>query len=181
MISDILLFAAAVVVLGELLQLNRQRRLLLLDGQRREFFVEYMRGPIRVASAAQLSRQGIPAAPSVTGERLARRTAAAAAREGIVYLDSQGRCAFADQVARDLLNWGDGERALRDVFAGGSAESTVLLDALARQGLIEPHATALAGPQAAPVEIRAVALRDRDDNLWGAALFIRPPAGDSQS
>jgi len=99
--------------------------------------------------------------------------------EGIMYVDAEGRCTFANQPARDLLHWSSGDLTLGDVLAGGKLESAALLRSLARQGLVEQHLTALAGPLRAPLEISAVALRDRDDNLWGAALFIRRQAAVS--
>ena len=51
-------------------------------------------------------------------------------------------------------------------------ESAALLDRLSRHRVVESHPTALAGANT-PVEISGVALRDRDDNVWGAALMIR--------
>ena len=65
---------------------------------------------------------------------------------------------------------------LSDVLAGGSEESIALLEAGARQEVIEQPVTLLAGAARARMDVSALALRDRDGNLWGAALFIRRPA-----
>jgi PAS domain-containing protein len=108
-------------------------------------------------------------------------------QDGIVYIDADGRCTFINQAARTLLQWDDRNLALSDVLAGGAAESAELVEALKRQGLVEQHRTSLAAAASIPLELSAVALRDRDDNLWGAAVFIHKPAvasgpnGDSQS
>ena len=99
--------------------------------------------------------------------------------EGIVYIDATGHCTLANQVARELLHWRTGELVLRDVLAGGTRESAALLEELAQRGSIESHATALAGASPEPVELSGVALKGRDDNLWGAALSIHPPGAAS--
>jgi len=96
--------------------------------------------------------------------------------KGILYVDAAGRCTLADDGAREILHWNDGERMLSDMLVGGTQESTALLSELARQGSVDAYPTALTGPAAAPVEVSAVALRDRDDGLWGAVIFIHRPA-----
>ena len=103
--------------------------------------------------------------------------AATDVEDGIVYVDAAGRFTFANQAARDLLHWTSGDLALSDVLAGGAGESTTLLQAVARQELIQERVTWRAGPSSVPLDVSALALRDRDGNLWGAALFIRRPAG----
>jgi len=94
------------------------------------------------------------------------------AEQGIMYIDAAGHCTLADRGAREILHWNSGERTLSEVFAGGTQESAALLSELARQGSLDRHPTALADSTGAPVEVSGVALRDRDDNLWGAALVI---------
>jgi PAS domain-containing protein len=97
------------------------------------------------------------------------------AEDGVVYVDSLGRLTFANQAARDLLGWTGGELALGDVFAGGARESAALLETVARQESLERSVTFRTGRSAARLHISALALRDRNGNLWGAALFIRQP------
>ena len=190
MLLWIALLAGVAVVGIELAILTRQRRLFLRDPQRRGFFVRYAQRSRR--SAPQLRRPSLaapprPAAPATPVAAATKPLPVApvasaepgGTNEAVVYVDAQGHCTFANRAARDLLHWSAGELALRDVLAGGTGESDALLEALARHGLVEQHPSFLAGPAPAPLEISAVALRDRDDNLWGAALFIRPAAGAS--
>lgn len=98
-------------------------------------------------------------------------TPAPGGETGVLYVDSGGHCTLADSGARDLLHLGAAAITLRDLLPGGAAESAELLQALERQGVVERHGTAVLGAPA--VDIRAVALRDRDDNFWGAALFLQ--------
>jgi PAS fold len=179
------LWIGLLVVLGlgvalQLIALSRQRRLFLRDPQRRRYFLGYVQRTIepaeiraRPAEATILAANAIP--------RLSKTDAPACAPtpaldEAVVYVDATGECTFANQAARDLLHWNTGSLALRDVLAGGRGESDALMAALARCGLVEQHPSTLAGPTHAPLEINAVAVRDRDDNLWGAAVFIRRAA-----
>ena len=185
-----LLAVSGIAILVQLLALDRQRRLFLSDPQRRRFFLGYMdrrsvqtaaspapsSGAGRIAPADVMISSAESTAAQIPSERgTAHR--ATDADEAVVYVDATGECTFANQAARQLLRWNTGQLALRDVLAGGRGESEALMKSLARRGLIEQHSSALAGPSGAPLEISAVAVRDRDDNLWGAALFIRGAAG----
>ena len=119
-------------------------------------------------------RLGAAPVPTLGAQRIVRtRTTALAPRSetGVLYIDSEGSCTLADGGARDLLHLGPGAIILRDLLPGGAEESAELLLALARQGVVERHATAILGAPA--LDIRAIALRDRDDNFWGAALFLQ--------
>jgi PAS domain-containing protein len=169
-----LLIVIGIATLWHLRALMRQR-LLLIDPQRRRFFLRYMQRRREVPSLLATPRSSVePVAPA------AADTAAPAAtdsNEAVVYVDASGECTFANQAAHELLQWNVGQLALRQVLAGGRDESEALMDALARRGLVEQHPSTLAGPPYTPLEITAVAVRDRDDNLWGAALFIRRAAG----
>jgi hypothetical protein len=93
--------------------------------------------------------------------------------EAIVYVDAAGRLTFANRVARELLHWETGGMALSDLLAGGFDESAALLESVARQELVRVPMTLLAGGAPVQAEINALALRDRNGSLWGAALFIR--------
>jgi hypothetical protein len=104
---------------------------------------------------------------------------AADANVGIVYVDLAGRFTFATQFARDLLAWQSGELTFSDVLEGGRAECTALLDLVARQEVTDQPLRLLAGGRWQEFEIRALALRDRNGNMWGAALFLRHPGGGS--
>jgi PAS domain-containing protein len=97
------------------------------------------------------------------------------AEEGIVYVDAAGQLTFANDAARALLGWRTGSLALGDVLAGGSREATTLLQSVARHELIEQPLTLYAGAATQRLDASALALRDRDGNLWGAALFLRRP------
>jgi hypothetical protein len=174
------LVALAVFAVAALRWLNRQRGLFLGDPQRRRFFVHYMQ---RMAHALTQERPVIPRFPPVSvplhqlkapaGHEVPGAQGRRNGDQGVAYVDAEGRCTFANETARDLLHWYKGELALSDVLAGGPEECAALLAALAQQGTVEPHPTSLSGPRAMPVELSAVALRDRDDNFWGAAFFIR--------
>jgi len=94
--------------------------------------------------------------------------------QAVIYVDAAGRCTFANDTARSILHWTTEELALGDVLAGGPQEATGLLECLARQGFVAQHTTTLVGLPPRSVEITAVAFRDRDGSLWGAALFIHP-------
>jgi hypothetical protein len=58
------------------------------------------------------------------------------------------------------------------VLSGSGEDIGLLLDRLARKGVVQGYPAVLGGPYAIPVEIDAIALRDRDSNFWGAALLI---------
>jgi len=174
----LLLAPATLLAAVELLLLQKQRRLLLLDQQHRQFLVRHVSG-----AAVAVAMPDVGAIPGVAGPVAEPTTAAASAapstppacsNEGVIYVDAAGRCTFANQAARKILHWSRDDVSLRDLLAGGDQESAELLASIEQQGLVEQHTTSLAGPSAQPLEINAVALRDRDDNHWGAALFIHP-------
>jgi len=190
--------AAAITIALQLAEIQRQRRLLLDDRARRQFLIRGARDgmktvvtpPARLASAQPSPQPAVvPIAASGSEARAADDNGAgdapprrpAAAQEGIIYIDADGHCTFINEAARQLLAWNDGNLALGDILAGGAAECAAFIAALKRQGLIEQHLTTLANADATPLELSAVALRDRDDNLWGAALFVRrlPVASDN--
>ena len=130
----------------------------------------------------------LAAAPVTSaGELRARRVTEPAgapsddANVGIVYVDLAGRFTFATQFARDLLAWQNGELTLGDVLEGGRAECTALLDLVARQEVTDQPLTLLAGGRRQQFEISALALRDRNGNMWGAALFLRHPGSGSSA
>ncbi len=105
-------------------------------------------------------------------------TRAADADVGIIYVDLAGRFTFATQVARDLLEWQSGELRLADILAqGGAAHSAALLKLVAQQEVLDQPVQVLVSGQPRQFEISALALRDRDDKMWGAALFLRRSAG----
>ncbi len=151
------------------------------------------RPPRPTVAATSASQESTPddagdlaaAAAMSAGEPRTRRATdpagapTADANVGIVYVDLAGRFTFATQFARDLLAWQSGELALGDVLEGGSGECTALLNLVARQEVAEQPLTLLAGGRRQQFEISALALRDRNGNMWGAALFLRRPDGGS--
>jgi PAS fold len=175
---------AAIVIAAELFLLQRHRRLLFLDQPHRRFLAGYVRSwKRRDTPAAPPQPAVIVADQSPTPEipHPARVPLRPRQAEGVVYIDAQGWCTFANRAAHELLRWKAGTIALSHVLRGGEQEFAALLESLRGQGTIEQHATAFGVEAPIPVEISGVALRDRDDNLWGAALFIhRPPASSSE-
>lgn len=103
-------------------------------------------------------------------------TRAADADVGIVYVDLAGRFTFATQVARDLLDWQSGELVLADILADSGAQSTALLKLVAQQEVLDRPVRVLVSGHPQQFEISALALRDRDGKMWGAALFLRRSA-----
>jgi PAS domain-containing protein len=97
--------------------------------------------------------------------------------EAVVYVDAAGRVTFANPAARALLHWSGGALALSEVVAGGADESTALLSAVARQELVGQLVTLVTGPSPERLEISGLPFRDRDGNVWGAALFFRRAPG----
>jgi len=169
-----LVIVSAGVALTTLWGLHRQRRLLLGDPHRRRYFVQSSVTPAPRARRVSAPPGTTRAGASPAGATVRDTTAPPGSDEGVLYVDAAGHCTLANQAARALLHWMDGDLSLSDVLAGGRREVVELLQTLERRGQVEQHTTALAGPAPTPLEISAVALRDRDDNLWGAALLIHP-------
>jgi hypothetical protein len=180
MLSIVLLAAGATVVLAEMLVLDRHRRAFLRYPERVEVFVR----PSPEGRRSDASTPAAEAAPERVAPPLASPTAGIEpvharephdASEGVVYVSPNGGCTFASPAARALLHWSGSPLDLGDLLAGGHEESSALLASLARQGAVDQHATMVNGPPPEAVNVRAVALRDRDDNFWGAAFFVRRP------
>jgi len=159
--------AAAIATL-ELFLLNRQRRLLLLDPWRQRFFVRRQQG-----------RQGVGPAPyGVEGARGYQHASQgkdvpAPPEVALLYVDSEGRCAAANEAARRLLHGHGEEGRLSDVLSGSGEDIALLLDRIMREAMVQGYPAVLGGASAIPVEISAIALRDRDSNFWGAAVSVR--------
>ncbi len=136
--------------------------------------------PLTSAAEADAPPTRAPLVPAVhelpaAGEIAA--THSADADVGIVYVDLAGRFTFATQVARDLLEWQSGELTLADILAqGGGAHSTALLKLVAQQEVLDQPVQILVNGHSQQFEISALALRDRDGKMWGAALFLRRSA-----
>lgn len=179
-LSVLLLAAGATVVLAELRVLDRHRRAFLHYPERVKVFVPAPPEARRIeapASAAEAASEpaAAPAASPVASSAPVQAREAPDAHEGVVYVNPSGGCTFASPTARALLHWSGSPLDLGDLLAGGPAESSALLESLARQGAVDHHATMVNGPPPEAVNLRAVALRDRDDNFWGAAFFVRRP------
>ncbi|MGD0947236.1 MAG: hypothetical protein ABSA52_07375 [Candidatus Binatia bacterium] len=67
------------------------------------------------------------------------------------------------------------------MLSGIGEDIALLLDRIAREAVVQRYAAVLRRPPAIPVEISAIALRDRDSNFWGAALFVRMRGSDVTS
>lgn len=101
----------------------------------------------------------------------------ALAGEVALYITADGTCALADPILRAWLPDTEVRCRLADVLSGGITEAAALLETLAREGLVDAYVTTIGTAPPVPVEIRAVAVRDRHGNPWGAAVFIRPTDG----
>lgn len=161
--------SAAVIASFELLLLNRRRRLLLLDPRRRRFFVHHLHPG--AGHQLRLPRENVLPARAARDD--SRPAAPRRPEVALLYADSEGRCAAANEATRRLLHWHDKEGRLSDVLSGVGEDITLLLDRITREAVVERYPAVLGGGSALPVEISAIALRDRDSNFWGAALFVR--------
>jgi hypothetical protein len=180
--------AAAMATL-ELFLLNRQRRLLMLDPRRRRLFGRHW---CRAAQSLNRERQPAAAAPGqapTPAPPSSEQSPGAYARVcgalddprppvprpaeiGILYVDSEGRCAAGNEAARRLLPGLEEGGSLSDVLSGNGEDIALLLDRVAREAVVERYPATLGRPYTIPVEIDAIALRDRDSNFWGTALFV---------
>jgi hypothetical protein len=147
---------AAVLAVVPIMRHLRYRRQVLLEVRLRNFLVP---APLPRPLTADADAAAALAVPD----------------RAVLYVDAAGRCTLADDAARALLRWNGGELSLADVVGGGVPEAAELLATLARNGAIEARPTRLRIPPDLPVDLSAVAVRDRDDNLWGAAFFISGP------
>jgi hypothetical protein len=168
MLSIVLLAAGATVVLAELLVLDRHRRAFLREAAR------HGGGAPTLAAVVAREPMAAPAGSPAVSEPV-HASGQHEPSEGVVYVSPNGGCTFASPAARALLHWSGSPLDLGDLLAGGREESSALLASLARQGAVDHHATMVNGPPPEAVNVRAVALRDRDDNFWGAAFFVRRP------
>jgi len=157
--------AALLIVIAECVYLAAQRRLFLSDRQRRHLFVGFMSNQLTMPPP-----NGKPIAPPCL------TAAAAKPDEGVLYVDAEGHCTFADDTARALFPAANGEMQLAELLAGGAPEAGRMLDVLRRTGVVAQHVTTLTTANPRHVQLSGVAFRDREDHLWGAALFIRPTA-----
>ncbi len=107
-------------------------------------------------------------------------TAHHALTEAILCLDPEGRCTGANLAARRLLQGRPDEITLSDCLPGGTEEASRMLAAVAHCGRVEWDTVVNAQPSPALFHIHALALRDRDNNFWGAALFIGQPVIGSE-
>jgi hypothetical protein len=181
---------AAAIATIELLLLNRQRRLLMLDPRRRRLFGRHLRSPVnsfnqeKQPAAGAAGQVGNPAPPlSDQSPRADAATPAAVDHSqppvsqppeiSLLYVDSEGRCTAGNEAARLLLHGHEEEDRLSDVLSGSGEDIAALLDRVALEAVVESYPAVLGRPYAVPVEIDAIALRDRDSNFWGTALFVR--------
>lgn len=137
--------------------------------------------PGAVAAGPRAEPSAVPASPASNEPRHqpvdgGGNAQAPVAEEGVAYVDATGRFTFANPAARALLRWTAGELALSDVLVGGSQESAALLYAVARQELIGRPVTLSGARSSEQLEMSGLPFRDRNGNLWGAALFIRRAA-----
>ena len=165
---------AALIATFELFLLDRRRRMFLLDPQRRRFLVRHSHP--RAQSQFRQPRKDAPAAPEGVDDF--HQAAQCPPAVALLYVDSEGRCAAANEAARRLLHWREQQVRLSDVLSGIGEDIALLVDRVAREAVVERYPAVLRGPLAIPAEISAIALRDRDGNFWGAALFVRMRGSD---
>jgi PAS domain-containing protein len=187
---------AAVIAALELFLLNRQRRLFLLDPLRRRFFVRHahLGTHYGLPFSALSTPPDVPSSNSQPGlpdggpHPHSPETGAALPPEALedsqpsaphppdvalLYVDPEGRCTAANEAAHRLLHWREEEGTLNDVLSGSREDIELLLDRVTREAVVPRYFAVLRRPPALPVEISAIALRDRDSNFWGTALFVR--------
>jgi len=92
----------------------------------------------------------------------------------VLCFEPGGLCTAANSAGRRLLAQRQGETTLGHLLCGGDRSAASLLKAVAAQGVLERDEAIVSAPELAAVHLRAVALRDRDNNFWGAALVIPP-------
>jgi len=97
----------------------------------------------------------------------------ATAGQGIVRVDADGSMRFPDPVAREILEWHAGDLSLSEILAGGHPVATALLDAVARQEVVEQQLTVRTGDISRQLHVTALASRARDGLLGGALLILR--------
>ncbi|HVM98154.1 MAG TPA: hypothetical protein VMT89_17295 [Candidatus Acidoferrales bacterium] len=120
-------------------------------------------GPVKPpgASRPQLVPPSSPEASTAEPQQFA----------GMILIDPTGHCVYRDaHLARPAQN----ASSLDALLEGGQIEADVVLEKLHRNGKLEPYTTLIAG--AVAVALSGIALRDRDDNFWGAALFLESVA-----
>lgn len=98
--------------------------------------------------------------------------------EAVLCFDPSGRCTSANPSGRQLLPRPEGECTLSELLPGGATAANGFLAAVAAEGVLERDEALASVSAPALVHVRALALRDRDDNFWGAVLFVRP-TGDT--
>jgi PAS domain-containing protein len=96
----------------------------------------------------------------------------AAAAEGIVRVDRSGQVKFADPIARELLHWTSGALTLGAIL-GGEREAAAMMEAVARQEVVEQILTVRTDASSARLHATALASRGSDGSLWGALLILR--------
>lgn len=100
-------------------------------------------------------------------------------RAALLLIDPSGRCVYHDPQADDGIAPATDSKHLGDLLAGGENESQRILQTLNHDGKLEPYSTRVAG--AKDVVLSGISLRDRDDHVWGAALFLEPLSDGKQS
>jgi PAS domain-containing protein len=100
-------------------------------------------------------------------------SAASSAAAGILRVERSGQVKFADSIARDLLHWSAGELTLGDILIGGTPEAVTLMEAVARQEVVEQTVAVRSGTASEQLHATAFASRGSDGSLWGALLILR--------
>ena len=96
--------------------------------------------------------------------------------DAVLCFDPSGRCTAANAAGRRLLPRPDGENSLTQLLSGGEPAAARLLATLATEGVLERNELIVSEAASSHMHLRALALRDRDSNFWGAALFLRRTA-----
>jgi PAS domain-containing protein len=139
--------SAAVIAVIELFLLNRRRRLLLLDPQRRRFFVRHLR--LEARHRLRLPRTQASFAPQALAD--SQQAAPCPQEVALLYVDSEGRCAAANEAARRLLQSPEEEVRLSDVLSGTGEDITRLLDRITREAVVQCYPAVLARLSGIPV------------------------------
>ncbi|MBI4515893.1 MAG: hypothetical protein HY699_08775 [Deltaproteobacteria bacterium] len=131
-----------------------------------------VRADVRAAAqAAALPLSPVPAWPRMLDQP--------ASADGLIVATPDGQCTYITAGARTLLGL-DGSAGtscrLHALLRDGEREATGILADLRARPLLAARRVRPAARPELPIEVAAVALRDRAGNLWGAALLLRSAA-----
>jgi hypothetical protein len=97
--------------------------------------------------------------------------------DAVLCFEPGGQCTAANHAGSRLLPPREEGSTLSRLLAEGQPAAASLLAAVAAQGTMDRDESIGSVPASSRMHLTALALRDRDDNFWGAALFLHPSDG----